>query len=123
LIYAFALAPNRVNEHTLFAVRSSATDEDSSVHSFAGQFKTYLNVPKAQVIKSIKKVQQSANSEHVVAYMHERGIEERVSTPAVLVQQMVKTDCAGVAFGANPSERFILLFRSLLYYISLFLNI
>ena len=82
-----ALALSRFDEHTLFAVRSSATDEDGSVHSFAGQFETYLNIPESQVVENIKKVQQSANSERVVAYMRERGIE-RVSAPAVLVQQI-----------------------------------
>ena len=96
-----ALTLDRFDEHTLFAVRSSASDEDGSVHSFAGQFETYLNIPESQVVENIKKVQQSADSERVVAYMRERGIEH-VSAPAVLVQQMVKADFAGVAFGANP---------------------
>lgn len=96
-----ALALNGFDADTLFAVRSSAIDEDGSVHSFAGQFETYLNIPKALVVENIRKVQQSVDRERVVAYMRERGVEH-VSAPAVLVQQMVKADCAGVAFGANP---------------------
>lgn len=96
-----ASALDRFDEQTLFAVRSSATDEDGSVHSFAGQFETYLNIPKDQVVENIIKVQQSANSERVVTYMRERGVEH-VSAPAVLVQKMVRADCAGVAFATNP---------------------
>jgi len=84
-----------------FAVRSSATDEDGSDNSFAGQFESYLNIPKSQVYEYIQKVQDSVNSERVAAYKRERGIAS-VSTPAVLVQRMVKADCAGVAFAANP---------------------
>ena len=89
------------DDNTLFAVRSSAADEDGSEHSFAGQFETYLNIPKPKVFENIKKVQNSALSERVEAYKRERGIES-VSTPAVLVQRMVNADFAGVAFGANP---------------------
>ena len=96
-----ASALDRFDARTLFAVRSSAIDEDGSVHSFAGQFETYLNIPKAQVVENIKKVQQSADSERVVTYMRERGVKH-VSAPAVLVQQMVKADYAGVAFAVNP---------------------
>ena len=96
-----ALALQKFDDNALFAVRSSAAVEDGSEHSFAGQFETYLNIPKSEVCENVKKVQNSIHSERVAAYKRERGIES-ISTPAVLVQQMVKADCAGVAFGANP---------------------
>jgi len=89
------------DDNTLFAVRSSAVDEDGSDNSFAGQFETYLNIPKSTVCENIKKVQDSVLSERVTAYKRERSIDS-VSTPAVLVQRMINADCAGVAFGANP---------------------
>ena len=87
--------------NALFAVRSSAADEDGTSHSFAGQFETYLNIPKERVYEHILKVRDSAESERVQAYRREHGIKN-VLPPAVLVQRMVKADCAGVAFGANP---------------------
>ena len=89
------------SDDTLFAVRSSAIAEDGAENSFAGQFETYLNVPKTQIYENILKVQNSALSERVAAYMRERGINGDC-TPAVLVQRMVNADLAGVAFGANP---------------------
>jgi len=92
---------NKFDDSTLFAVRSSATVEDGSDSSFAGQFESYLNVPKSSIVEHIAKVRQSAASERVKTYMHERGITDTV-TPAVLIQRMVAADSAGVAFGANP---------------------
>ena len=89
------------SDDTLFAVRSSATDEDGADNSFAGLFESYLNITKEKVYENILKVQESVNSERVKLYKQERGIDG-ISAPAVLVQRMVNADCAGVAFGANP---------------------
>ena len=94
-------ALEKFDDSVLFAVRSSAVDEDGSDNSFAGQFETYLNIPKSEVYENVKKVQASVLSERVEAYKRERGIEN-VSAPAVLVQRMVNAKSAGVAFGANP---------------------
>ena len=94
-------ALQKFDDETKFAVRSSAADEDGLDNSFAGQFETYLNIPKSGVLENIKKVRDSALTDRVDAYKHERGIET-ISPPAVLVQRMVKAECAGVAFGANP---------------------
>jgi pyruvate,water dikinase len=96
-----ALALQKFDDDILFAVRSSTAVEDGSDHSFAGQFETYLNIPKSKICENITKVQNSVYSERVETYKRERGIEITGSS-AVLVQQMVKADCAGVAFGANP---------------------
>ena len=95
------LALKNFDDNVMFAVRSSATDEDGAAHSFAGQFVSYLNIPKPEVFEHIKKVQDSVNSERVEIYRKKCGIES-VSVPAVLIQRMVNADCAGVAFGANP---------------------
>jgi len=85
------------------AVRSSAIDEDSSEHSFAGQFATFLNVPHAEVIEKIAAVRQSACSQHVAHYRSERtAIDQPHSIPSVLIQRMVQPDCAGVAFSMDP---------------------
>jgi Phosphoenolpyruvate synthase/pyruvate phosphate dikinase len=96
-----SLALQAFTDDTLFAVRSSATDEDGADNSFAGQFESYLNIPKDQVYANVLKVQNSVNSERVEIYKKERGIKS-ISAPAVLIQKMVKADCAGVAFAANP---------------------
>jgi len=89
------------SDDVLFAVRSSAMEEDGAENSFAGQFESYLNIPKSKIYENIKKVQDSIYSERVAAYKKERRLE-KITAPAVLIQCMVKADCAGVAFGANP---------------------
>lgn len=84
-----------------FAVRSSAVDEDGKAHSFAGQFETYLYVSKEELPEKIKQVWHSAHSERVNAYResHALGSSQGI---AVIVQEMIDADVAGVGFGINP---------------------
>lgn len=84
-----------------FAIRSSAGNEDSKENSFAGQFDTFLYVKKQDVLDKIKEVYLSAFSERIEMYRKENHIKE-VMIPSVIVQKMVNSEKAGVAFGANP---------------------
>jgi rifampicin phosphotransferase len=81
------------------AVRSSGLAEDLAGASYAGQYDTVLGVegPEA-VATAIGRCLASATSEQVRAY---RGSDARPQM-AVLVQQMVPAEAAGVAFTANP---------------------
>jgi phosphohistidine swiveling domain-containing protein len=85
-----------------FAVRSSAVEEDSSGHSFAGQLSSFLNVPAAEVADRVVDVWRSAFAPSVFAYRRERKLEGPPQLPAVLIQPMVNADAAGVAFSADP---------------------
>lgn len=87
---------------TLFAVRSSAVDEDGADHSFAGQLESFLNVAAGDVASKVADVWRSGFTERVVAYRRERGLSPLPQPPAVLVQRMVRADAAGVAFSADP---------------------
>lgn len=80
-----------------FAVRSSASVEDASEKSFAGQFQTFLNVSVDRVPSKIEAVRESLNAEQVQRYAKERGF-----SMAVVVQRMVSADVSGVVFGADP---------------------
>jgi pyruvate,water dikinase len=84
------------------AVRSSAVDEDGSEHSFAGQLESFLNVPPDGVLARVADVRKSGFSDRVTTYRRERGLTGDPIPPAVIVQQMVDADFAGVAFGADP---------------------
>jgi len=86
-----------------FAVRSSAIDEDGAEHSFAGQFESYLYVTKENLFESIKKVWLSAFSDRVKAYHANNLIHQKFGI-AVIVQQMIDAEVAGVAFGINPAN-------------------
>lgn len=88
-------------EDEYFAVRSSAGNEDSVENSFAGQFDTFLYVKKSEVIGKVLEVYMSVFSERIETYRKENNIKE-ITIPSVIVQKMVKSEIAGVAFGANP---------------------
>ncbi|MCU7843905.1 MAG: phosphoenolpyruvate synthase [Candidatus Thiodiazotropha sp. (ex Monitilora ramsayi)] len=84
------------------AVRSSAVDEDGADHSFAGQLESYLYVPLEQVAERVVDVWRSGFSERVLTYRIEAGLPALPPASAVLVQRMVASDHAGVAFSADP---------------------
>lgn len=84
------------------AVRSSASDEDGALHSFAGQLESYLNVPPSEVADRVRRVWRSGFTERIVAYRREHGLPLLPRPPAVLIQRMVAPRAAGVAFSADP---------------------
>jgi pyruvate,water dikinase len=84
------------------AVRSSASMEDSETASFAGQFKTFLNIPAGDVIRAVVGCLQSLNSESVRAYLKKKNIAADRIKMSVIIQEMVKPEIAGVLFSVNP---------------------
>lgn len=84
-----------------FAVRSSAADEDSAGFSFAGQFESYLFVAKENLADKIKSVWCSAFSERVIEYRENNNLQPTFGI-AVIIQEMIDAEAAGVAFGINP---------------------
>jgi pyruvate,water dikinase len=86
----------------LWAVRSSAGDEDGADHSFAGQLESFLNVPAAEWMEKIHAVRASGFSDRIMAYRRQAGLSLPPPEPAVIVQRMVAAEAAGVAFSADP---------------------
>src|SRR5438128_454339 len=85
-----------------FAVRSSAVAEDLAEASFAGQYETLLNVPREGVGDAIRTCRESASARRVAAYREAKGIGGSASAVAVIVQEMVDAQVAGVALSADP---------------------
>ena len=83
------------------AVRSSATSEDSAFSAWAGQLDSYLNVNEDTLIGNIKKCWASLFSERALFYRLKRQDNKEISI-AVIVQKMVQSDIAGVAFSIDP---------------------
>jgi pyruvate,water dikinase len=85
------------------SVRSSATLEDSAAAAFAGQHDTYLNVHGVEaVLDAIRRCWASLWEDRAVRYRHERGFAVGAVEMAVVVQSMVQSEVAGVAFSMNP---------------------
>src|SRR5437016_8067900 len=93
----------RLGERAAYAVRSSATAEDLPAASFAGQQDTYLNVVgPAAILQHVGRCWASLFTERAVTYRLRNGIGHRKVHMAVVVQQMVFPDAAGVLFTADP---------------------
>jgi rifampicin phosphotransferase len=85
------------------AVRSSATAEDLPGASFAGQQETYLNVRDAgALMEAIKACWASLWTLRAMAYRRRQNIEPATVSLAVVVQQMVPAEAAGIMFTTDP---------------------
>ena len=85
------------------AVRSSATAEDLPEMSFAGQQETYLNMHgEAMVLEAVKRCWASLWTARAIGYRARHGIAPQDVSLAVVVQELVPADAAGILFTANP---------------------
>jgi phosphohistidine swiveling domain-containing protein len=90
-------------DDTAVAVRSSATAEDLPAMSFAGQHDTYLNVRGGEyVLAAVKRCWASLWTARALGYRARQGIRADDVALAVVVQQLVPADVAGILFTANP---------------------
>ena len=95
--------PSRIDEDKSVAVRSSATAEDLPEASFAGQQETYLNICGINaVLDAIKKCWASLWTARAIAYRIKNNIDQNAVALAVVVQEMVNAETAGILFTANP---------------------
>ena len=87
----------------LVSVRSSATAEDTAGTSFAGQYDSYLGVRgESELLEKVKKCWASLWNAQAIHYRSTNGFDHLESLMAVVVQQMVPSESAGVLFTANP---------------------
>jgi pyruvate,water dikinase len=93
-----------LDRDTAYAVRSSANVEDTLTRSFAGQFKSVLDVRGLDsVLEAIWSVWATAQSPAVQTYLERNGLHPSDLKMAVLVQRMVEPILSGVAFSRNPT--------------------
>jgi len=86
-----------------WAVRSSATAEDQPDGSFAGQHDSFLGIvgPEA-VIDAVRACWLSLFTDRALAYRARCGRGSEAAAMAVVVQEMVVADVAGVVFLGDP---------------------
>ena len=100
---AVLAAYHRLGDTVPVAVRSSATAEDTAGTSFAGMHETYANVVgDAAVIERLVDCWASLYGERVISYRASQGLDEEPAI-AVVVQQLIESERAGVMFTADPS--------------------
>jgi rifampicin phosphotransferase len=94
-----------LGEDAPVAVRSSATAEDLPEASFAGQQDTYLNVRGMEdLLIAVRDCWASLWTARAMAYRARQGIDPTTVSLAVVVQQMIDAEAAGVMFTANPGN-------------------
>ena len=87
-----------------FAVRSSAVGEDSRT-SFAGQYRTILNVAAEDIIGAYQKVLVSKYHPAALVYRINYGLADRETPMAVLVAEMIDAQASGVMLTGQPEAR------------------
>jgi pyruvate,water dikinase len=91
------------NGNLIVAVRSSATAEDLPDASFAGQQETYLNIKgEAALIEAVQKCWASLYGARAIYYRAKQGFDDHTVNIAVVVQQLVPSEKAGVMFTSHP---------------------
>lgn len=86
-----------------FAVRSSARAEDSDL-TFAGQYRTVLDVPVTALMDSYRQVIASRYGERALHYRVQHGLADHMTPMAVMVLAMVDAAVSGVMAVGDPAE-------------------
>lgn len=85
-----------------WAVRSSAIGEDSAGASFAGTHLSVLGVVGTSAVRyAVHRVHESAHDPSAIAYRQQHGLDP-APRMAVVLQEMVASDVAGVLFTRHP---------------------
>lgn len=98
-------AYQKLGKNALVAVRSSGTVEDGAEASFAGMFRSHLNVRGVDdLIRAVKDDWASAFGERILAYAKKQGSAAAEQLVAVVVMKMVQSEKSGVLFTTDPTS-------------------
>ena len=84
------------------AVRSSATAEDSSIASWAGELETYLDTTQKTLLTNVKRCWSSIFTPRAIFYRYEKKLVDQKVSVAVVIQKMIESEISGVAFTVHP---------------------
>lgn len=84
-----------------WAVRSSATNEDTAQTSFAGLYRTHLGVALSEIDAAVKDLWVSLWENRVVSYIARKNYKT-APRMAVVIQPMIDAQSAGVAYSIHP---------------------
>lgn len=88
----------------LVAMRSSAIGEDGGHASFAGQYRTHLNVDRDFLLQSYKEILAGKYKGEAIVYRNQRGFRHQDVYMCVGCMVMVDAAVSGVAYSRSPSD-------------------
>lgn len=92
-----------MGDGVVVAVRSSATAEDLPDASFAGQQDTFLNIKGVDaLVEAVQMCWASLYGARAIYYRAKQGFDDSMVDIAVVVQQLVRSEKAGVLFSSHP---------------------
>jgi phosphohistidine swiveling domain-containing protein len=100
---AAAIIKGLLSDDHIYAVRSSGQTEDNEKSSWAGQFETFLNVPVTEVLAKVEACHSSIKKRARAYAEHNDSVANDYKI-AVVVQEMVAAQYAGVLFTKDPGN-------------------
>ena len=102
ILAAYDALRDELGSDVRLAVRSSALGEDLEGASFAGQYRSVLNVDRSSLLWAYKEVMASKYSQQAMAYRVNRGIRDEDVAMCVGCMTMVDAQASGVAYSRSP---------------------
>ena len=100
----YVLLEEKAGNGVRVAMRSSALGEDSPGLSFAGQYRSELNVSGEHLLEVYKEIIASKYSLQAMAYRLNRGIRDEDVAMGVACMAMIEAVAGGVAYSTNPGS-------------------
>ena len=104
IMKAYAELENKTSPGVRVSLRSSALGEDEAGASFAGQYRSYLNVHPEHILQTYKEVLASKYTPQAMHYRLERGLRDGDIAMCVGCLAMVDAVSGGVAYTRNPLD-------------------
>jgi len=100
----YAQLEARQGDNVLVSIRSSATGEDTRNSSFAGQYRTQLNVDKEFLLQTYKEIVASKYRSQAIIYRLQRGYRNQDIAMCVGCLAMVDAVVSGVTYSRSPEN-------------------